>query len=164
MQTQMRTKWALALGALLVGTLADVASAQRTVTLTNANPPLVIPITAAPVELNNKVVTIPCAVNAQGACPIGGSSTPPALSFSCSGCATARVGQAVSLTWTSTPTEVCFAGGTGPAATSWTGLQNTSGTGRSLLFTAAGSYSLTLKCYGGSGATELRTVAAAVSS
>lgn len=164
MRSIVSMKWATVFVLIAGWTTSGDAIAQRTVTLTNANPPLVIPITAAPVELNNKVVTIPCAVNAQGACPIGSASTPPAVSFSCSGCATARVGQAVSLSWNSSPTEVCFAGGTGPAATSWAGVQNTSGIGRSLLFTAPGSYSLTLKCYGGSGSTELRTVSASVSS
>lgn len=149
-------------GVLLAGFAASAASAQRTVTFTNATPPLVIPITAAPVELNNKVVTIPCAVNAQGACPIGTASAPPVLTFSCVGCAAARVGQAVSLSWSSSPTEVCVAGASGPAATSWAGVQSTSGSGRSLLFTVAGSYSLTLKCYGSAGATELRSLTASV--
>jgi len=151
--------------ALLLGTLTGLsaqAQAQRTLTLTNANPPIVIPLTTAPVELSNRVVTIPCAVNGQGACPIGASTAPPTASFSCSGCATARVGQVVSVTWSSSPTEVCVAASSGPAATSWTGLQGTSAIGRSLLFSAAGGYSLTLKCFGSSGSTALRSVSATV--
>lgn len=137
--------------------------AQRTITLTNSNPPLVIPITAAPVEFSNRVVTVPCAVNAQGACPIGSVAAAPTASFSCLGCASARVGQVVTLSWSSSPTEVCVAGSSGPAATTWTGVQSTSGAGRSLLFSAAGSYSLTLKCFGTSGSTAQQSIAASVS-
>lgn len=134
---------------------------QRTLTLENASPPVVIPLLDAPVELNNRVVTIPCAT-VGGVCPIGSAVQAATATFSCAGCGSARVGTQVSLAWNSQYAETCFATSTGPAATSWAGLQGLFGSGRGLLFSAPGSYTLTLRCFGASGSSPLRSIAVAV--
>lgn len=156
---------AVVLAVCSVGALSVSGSAvaQRTLTFVNASPPVVIPLADVPVEFGSKTVTVSCALDAQGACPISARAPAPSLAFSCSGCGSARVGQAVSLTWGSSTADLCVAYSTGPAGTSWQGQQSTAAIGRSLLFSVAGTYALTMKCYGSGGATPVRTVSAIVS-
>lgn len=159
------SKWmmtTLAVGVALACWAPSIEAQQRSIVLENSNPPVEIPIRNTPARFNNRVMTVECVKNAQGNCAISGGGAPATVSFTCPSCSSARVGQAVSLSWSSQRAEACLAGSTGPAATSWTGAQATSAVARSLLFTAAGSYSLTMKCYGAGPASSLQTIAVSV--
>src|SRR4051794_3631599 len=106
-------------------------------------------------SLNRLVVPVFLSVVIWNGC--GGGSTPtppppakPAVTFSASS-ATAAVGQAITLTWSSTNATSCAASST-PAESDWTGTLATSGNAP-VIPAAAGSISYGITCTGSGGST-----------
>lgn len=104
--------------------------------------------------------------NSLGYCPGLSYATPPtpaelpAVSLGCTGCSSARVGNQVTLSWTSQRTEACLAahnGAPAPTSPNWAVVKNPSGS-NALMIQAAGSYTLSITCYNGRGAGPTSTV------
>jgi hypothetical protein len=142
----MKTGWAIA---VIAGLMASpLAHAEHWLTLSNTTGPVRILLQDIPAEIDNKNITVKCVTNAQGNCVTSGGATPATATLTCSNCTGLRAGGSANLTWSSTLSVVCVGGSTGPSATTWNGAKVSPSGSRAVPLSTAGTYALTLACYG----------------
>lgn len=158
-------KLSLSTLAVAIGLTASAASHGSVIRISNANNHE-IPLRAGSVVQFDSAGNLiaECALNASNVCAelsngSTGGTLPTATLARNDTNTEVTAGEAIRLTWGSTGASVCSASGTGPASTPWPGPKATAdATGQTITLTAAGSYSFSLQCFNGSGASTQQII------
>lgn len=157
------------LAVAVLAALSCTEALAQSIVITNANNHQIPLASGSSVQIDvNGNLLAQCALT-NGSCtqlsnggPLAG--TPTASLARNDGLTTVTAGQAVSLTWSSTDSQLCLASSTGPnGATTFAGPRGTTNTGgESVTLSAAGDYSFGLKCYNDAGASQMQATAVTV--